>query len=158
MKFLFFTLITIFVANSVYADASEVNLDTPYVCSIASSNDRNIKVSSVTPPFSLRSTLGNGVILVRDKDTNESRIIDLYGSLVVYELYAVNSGFIALATPPTEARESHGSILVTSKSDTQIELNISVFQTIRAFAKADQEQAFIFGGQPQLYKLDCLTN
>ena len=123
-----------------------------YSCTASESNDINVPVGSVpVTPLTLQTVLGG---IIGMKSASAHSLIDFYGSLEPYDLFAERSGLQAFSTPPTEPREVHGSIVVKSDGGAGIELDIKIFHTTRAFDPRGM-QAFIFAEAPKAYKLTC---
>ncbi len=140
--------------NSVALSA--VNLDTPYTCILTETTNKQVPTGSLA-----WTGIKSNKLILRDLTNGfislgEGRTIDFYGSLSVYDVYAVGSDILAFSTDFDAQREVEGSIFVTEISSRKIELNISIFDpTIRVFKRSTGQQAFIIKDAPLFYKLSC---
>lgn len=146
---LFLTILAIWIPCSTLA-APKIDMDAVWACTLAESNDDNIAVGTTTRKMSLRNISEHGMIKM-----SQGLSISLYSSLETYYVGGPDSGYLALATKPTEQKELHGSILVSAKSDRRIDLEVSVFQTTRVYDPANGFPVFIFKKTPKTYKLNC---
>ena len=148
MKF-FLAAIVIYFPYSAMA-APKIDMNAVWACVVSESNDNYITKGTTTKKISLRDIANLGMIQM-----TQGLSISLYSSLEVYHVGGVDSGYIALATKPTEQKELHGSILVSAKSEWQIDLEVAVFETMRVYDPSNGWPVFIFKKAPKTYKLTC---
>lgn len=143
-----------FLGLSNYVVATpKVDLDVAWKCLVTSSNDSGILPGTTTREFSLRSVSESGIIRM-----TEGLSISLYSKLQIYSVgskIGADSGFLALATQPTDQKELHGTIYVSAKDEEKIDLEVSVFQTTRVYDQSNGWPVFIFKKSPKEYNLAC---
>ena len=141
-------LVTVASTNAL----AKINIDTKYSCRVVDSNNKNLPRGSITRgSTSLRTVAKSGTLFFG----NSADAIDLYSPLEFYDAFAANSGYVVLATDPTEDKEVQGSILVSESGSKSLELSITVLHTTRVFHSSTGKMAFISHTQPAIYKLVC---
>lgn len=145
----FFLTLVIALPWSALA-APKIDMGTAWVCLVTESSDNYIVEGTITKKITLRDIANIGLIQMA-----QGLSISLYSSLEVYHVGGPDSGYLALATKPTDQKELHGSILISAKSEQQIDLEVSVFQTTRVYDPASGWPVFILSKAPKTYKLAC---